>query len=75
MIKVLKQHWKLPNPHTTVGGVGDLTTASKKLIVKLVDKSNNSINDLLHSEDVNKFVRPYIREQAKSSPKHILGNL
>ena len=29
--------------HTTLGCVGDLTTASKKLTVKLVDNINNNI--------------------------------
>ena len=61
--------------HTTLGGVGDLTAASKKLTVKVVDNSNNSVNDLLHDEDVNRFVKSYIRERAKSSAKPILGNL
>ena len=41
--------------HTTLGGVGDVTTAAKKLIVKLVD-NNNNINNLLHDEDVKKLL-------------------
>ena len=60
--------------HTTSGGVGDLTTASKQLIVQLVDNINN-INNLLHYEGVNRFVKSYIKDQAKSSDKQILGNL
>ena len=62
--------------HTTLGCVGDLTTASKKLTVKLVDnKNNDDINDILHDEDVNRFVKSYLREQAKSSAKHKLSSL
>ena len=61
--------------HTTLVGVGDLTTAAKKFLVKLVDNSINDINELLHNDDVFKFVKSYIKEQTKSSAKHILGNL
>ena len=45
------------------------------MILKLVDSSNNNINNILHDEDINKFVKSHIKEQAKSSAKHILGNL
>ena len=45
------------------------------LTVKLVDNSNNNINDLLHDEDVNRFVKSHIKDKAKSIAKHILGNL
>ena len=56
--KGAKAKLKITKPtHTTLGGVGDLTTASKKLIIKLVDNSNDSINDLLHDEDVNRFAK------------------
>ena len=43
------------------------------MIVQPVDNSINTINDLLHDEDVNRFVKSYTRYQAKSSAKHILG--
>ena len=33
------------------------------------------IDNLLHDEDINKFVKSHIKEQAKLSAKHILGNL
>ena len=68
---MLEQNWKLPKPHTTLGGVCDLTTASKKLGVKLADNSNNNVNDLLHDEYVNRFVKSYIRDQAKSKVLNI----
>ena len=67
---------KITRPtHTSLAGVGDLTTSANKLIVKLVDSSNNNISNLLHNEDANKFVQCHIKEQAKSSAKYILGNL
>ena len=67
---------KITRPtHTSLGGVGDLATAAKQIIVQLVDNSNNNINNLLHDEDVNKFVKSHIKAQAKSSAKRILGNL
>ena len=47
--------------HTSLGGVGDLTTAAKKLIVKLVDNSNNNTRNLLHDEDVNEFIKSHIK--------------
>jgi len=71
---VLEQNWKLQDPHTSLGGVGDLTTAATKLIVKLVDNSSNNINELLYDDDVNRFVKSHIKYHAKSSAKHILGN-
>ena len=40
-----------------------------------IEAEVNNINDILHDEDVNRFVKSYIRGQAKSSAKHILGNL
>jgi len=49
---------------TTLGRVGDLATASKRLMVKLVDNRNNNVNDLLHDEDVSRFVKSYTRDQA-----------
>ena len=61
--------------HTSLGGAGDLTTAAKKLIVKSVDNLNNDTNNLLHNEDVNKFVKSHMKERATSSAKHTLGNL
>ena len=40
---------KITRPtHTSLGGVNDLTTAAKKIIVKLVDNSNNNIKIFLH---------------------------
>ena len=61
---------KITKPtHTTLGGVG-----AKMLIIKLVDNCNKSIHELSHDEDVNRFVESYIRGQAKSSAKHILGD-
>ena len=57
---------KITKPtRATLGGVGDLTTAPKKLITKLVDNNGNNINDPLHDEDVNRFVTSYIKDQAK----------
>ena len=50
--------------HTSQGGVGDLTTAAKNIILKLIDSSNNNDNNLLHGEDINKFVKSHIKEQA-----------
>jgi len=41
----------------------------------LVDSSNDNINNLLHDEDINTFFKSHTKEQAKSSAKHILGNL
>ena len=64
MIRVPEYSWKLPDPHTTLGGVSDLTTAAKKKILKLIDNSNNAINNRLHDEDINKFVKSHIKEQA-----------
>ena len=67
---------KITRPtHTSSGGVGDLTTTAKKLIVKLVDNSNNNSKNILHDVDVNKCVKSHIAEQAKASSKHILSNL
>ena len=67
---------KITRPtHTSLGGAGDLTTAAKKLIVKLVDTCTNDTNNLLHNEDVNKFVKSHMKERATSSAKHTLGNL
>ena len=63
------------NTRTSTSKVGDLTSASKKLIVKLIEHGNNNINDLLHNEIVNRFVKTHIREQAHSSAKKILGNI
>ena len=63
------------NTSTSKGRVGDLTSTSKKLIVKLIEHGNNNINDLLHNEVVNKFVKSHIRDQANSSAESILGNI
>ena len=63
------------NTHTSTSKVGDLTSTSKKLIVKLIEHGNNNINDLLHNEIVNRFVKNHIREQANSNAKKILGNI
>ena len=41
----------------------------------MVDSSNNNINNLLHDEDINKFVKSHINEWAKSSAKRILGHM
>ena len=57
------------NTRTSTSKVGDLTSTSKKLIVKLIEHGNNNINDLLHNEIVNRFVKNHIREQAHSSAK------
>ena len=63
------------NTSTSKGQVGDLTSTSKQLIVKLIEHGNNNINDLLHNEVVNKFVKSHIRDQAHSTAKNILGNI
>ena len=57
---------KIARPtHTSTSSVGDLTTAAKNTIVKLVDNSNNRINNLLHDEDIDKFAQSHIKAQAK----------
>ena len=61
--------------HTSQGGVGGLTTATKKIILKLGDGNNNDINNLLHDEDMTKFLKSHTKGQAKSSAEHILGDL
>ena len=63
------------NTNTSTSKVGDLTSTSKKLIFKLLEHGNNNINDLLHNEVVNRFVKTHIREQAHSSANNILGNI
>ena len=50
------------NTSTSKGQVGDLTSTSKKLIVKLIEHENNNINDLLQNEVVNKYVKAYIKK-------------
>ena len=55
--------------NTSTSKVGDLTSTSKKLIVKLIEHGHNNINDLLPNEVVNRFVKSHIREQAHSSAK------
>ena len=65
----------MPDLHTSQSSVGDLTTAAKIIILKLVDSSNNNIYNLLHDEDINKFVKSHIKQQPTSSAKRILGTL
>ena len=54
---------KITRPtHTSQSSVGDLTTVAKKLIFTLVDSSNNKMNNCLHDEDINIFLKSHMKK-------------